>query len=414
MPPSAGSAQAITIDWVNRADDLPADLWGRCYPAPLEGLWWYRALERAGLEDQFTFAYAVISRGGTPVGIAPTFVMNLPLDIVMPDEIAPYVAWIGRWVPALRYQRTLFVGSPCAEEGTIGLVEGTLFADVMAPLMLAVDARAKAARVDMTVWKDMPDAVRPCFDGLVASGRLFDTPSFPGTEILALADSFEGYLARLGGNQRHQLRKKLKASRAALDLVATIDADPSPETHAEIWALFQQTYERAETRFERLTPQFFRELAIAPQTRFLLLRMKPSGQLAAFMLCYRDGDCATNKFIGIDYTLGEKVFLYFRLFEEFVVWATQTQARWLRSGQTGYRAKFDLGHTPVPLTNFARHRIGVLHWIYARVGRSITWSSLDPDLKTYLDAQARKGQDRKGDALRGKPDSGQNEPNPLP
>jgi hypothetical protein len=51
----------------------------------------------------------------------------------------------------------------------------------------------------------------------------------------------------------------------------------------------------------------------------------------------------------------------------------------------------------VPLTNFARHRIGVVHWIYARVGRSITWSSLDPDIKTYLDAQARKATPAEGD-----------------
>ncbi len=397
MPLPEMPQSAVTVSWVDSVDDITADHWGRCFPAPLEGVWWYQALERSGLEDQFTFAYAIIARDGAKVGIAPTFVMNLALDIVMPDEIAPYVAWIGRWVPALRYQRTFFIGSPCSEEGTIGLAPGVTLDEVLPALMKAVDQRAKHARCDMTVWKDVPASAQAPFDAIAATGRLFATPSFPGTEIHNLPATLDGYFAMLGGNQRYQLRKKLKASRAALDLVATAEPQPSAETHKEIWALFQQTYERADTRFEKLTPQFFHELAKAPQTTFLLLRTRDIGRLTAFMLCYRDGDCATNKFIGIDYTLGEKPFLYFRLFEEFIVWATATKARWLRSGQTGYRAKFDLGHKPVPLTNFARHRIGVVHWIYARVGRSITWSSLDPDIKTYLDAHARKATPAEGD-----------------
>lgn len=391
MAQSAASASpGLAVTWVNSCEALPEALWARCFPPPCEGLWWYRAFERAGVEDQFTFAYALVTRDAAPIAIAPAFQMNLALEIVLPDEIAPIVAFIGRWIPPLRYQRTFFVGSPCSEEGTIGLIPGVTLAEVLPVLVPAVEARARAARMDMIVWKDVTDADRADFEAIVKSARLFATPSFPGTEIHDLPATFEGYLKGLSGNHRYQLKKKLKLSRAALDLECQIVQAPDAATQAEIWALFMQTYDKATTRFERLTPAFFASLAAVPTTTFVVLRRKDTGAMTAFMLCYFEAGCATNKFIGLDYTLGEKTFLYFRLFEEFVVWAQSKGATRVRSGQTGYRAKFDLEHEPAPLTNFAQHKSRIMHWIYATVGRTITWSSLDPDLKTYVDTRTRK------------------------
>ncbi|MFX8755004.1 hypothetical protein ABTM47_19640, partial [Acinetobacter baumannii] len=90
---------------------------------------------------------------------------------------------------------------------------------------------------------------------------------------------------------------------------------------AEIWRLFSQTYDKATTRFERLTPAVFDGLAAADSTWFIELRKREDNTLVAFKLCYAAPGYATNKFIGIDYTLGRDAGLYFRLFEEFILWA---------------------------------------------------------------------------------------------
>ena len=397
-PDQAAPAAApdYSVDWHPSADALPAELWARCFPAPLEGLWWYRAFEDAKLEDQFTFAYAAISRGGEIVGIAPAFQMDLALEIVLPDAIAPFVAWLGRTVPALRYQRTWFVGSPCAEEGTIGLIPGVSLDEVLPALNAAVEARAKAVKAHMIVWKDVPEAAAMVLERQVNMERgrlakLFKVPSFPGTEIHGLAVDFERYLKALTGPRRYRLKKKLKASREAIDIETEVIQHPDAAAMGEIWRLFWQTYEKATTRFEKLNPAFFEGVAAAETTYFVMLRRRSDKQLVAFMLCYFEAGRATNKFIGIDYALGDKTFLYFRLFEEFVRWAQSKGATILRSGQTGYHAKFDLGHELVPLYNFARNRNGLMNLIYAAVGRSISWSSLDPDLKAHVEARARKG-----------------------
>ena len=392
--PSLPAAGTYGVTWVESADAVGETLWAACFPQPLEGLWWYRSLERAKLEDQFTFAYAIVSRDGVPIGIAPAFQMDLALEIVLPDEIKSLAIWIGKTFPALRYQRTLFIGSPCAEEGTIGLIPGVALSDVMPALVAAVEQRATAIKAHMIVWKDMPETACRQMEAATLSRGYFKVPSFPGTQIENLPSSFDGYLKSLPSSHRYHLKKKLKASKSALDLTCTIVQKPDAATLAQVWPLFMQTYERATTQFERLTPAFFDELAKIDSTHFILLRRRSDNVLVAFMLCYASPGHATNKFIGIDYTLGTEFYLYFRLFEEFVIWATSLGATSLQSGQTGYRAKFDLGHEPAPLYNLARNRNWLMNKVSALVARSISWSTLDKDLKVYVEARARKGDKR--------------------
>ena len=389
--PTAPQAGSFSVTWYDTAEAFPPGLWTRCIPPPYEGLWWYRAFEAAKLDDQFAFYYAAIARGGEIVGIAPAFKMDLALEIVLPDAIAPFAIWLGRNVPSLRYQRTLFVGSPCSEEGTIGLIPGVALDEVLPALNAAVETRAAELKAHMIVWKDVPEPAVAALEKIARKAKLFKVPSFPGTEIHNLAPNFEGYLKALTSPRRYRLKKKLKASRAEIDVVATTIQHPSAAELAEMWPLFWQTYERATTRFEKLNPAFFESLAAAGTTYFVMLRRRSDAKLVAFMLCYFEAGCATNKFIGIDYGLGDKTFLYFRLFEEFVLWANTLRATILRSGQTGYHAKLDLGHKLIPLANFARNRNGLLNLIYAAVGRTITWSTLDPDLKAHVDARTRKG-----------------------
>ncbi len=113
-----GSAM-IGIEWVNSANDIPNDLWQECFPPPLEGRWWYSVLEGSELEDQFSFAYGILLRDAQPIGIVPTFIMNVPMAIVAPDALIPLLPFLSKISKIFAYQRTLFVGSPCTDEGTV-------------------------------------------------------------------------------------------------------------------------------------------------------------------------------------------------------------------------------------------------------------------------------------------------------
>ncbi len=375
----------LEINWVNSESDIPFELWERCFPPSLEGHWWYQALEHCGIQDQFTFLYGVVSDKTGPIAIAPAFLMDVPMRLVLPPALLPLVNVVGRFAPSALYQRTLFIGSPCSDEGYIGMVAGMDRLEVMHCIHQSLQHLADKYDAPMRVWKDFPQSCVQDFIDLEKSGALFPLVSFPGTVVKMPGTTRDSYLATLKASRRNKLKKKL---RQALDAPVDVEVLQSPdnETMDEVFSLFWQTYEKGGTKFERLNRKFFDLVSAQSHAYYILLRERATGDIVAFMLCFRLGDQVINKFIGIDYSRPKEWFLYFRLWDAAVEWTLSQGAKSLQSGQTGYAPKIELGHALLPLTNYCTHRNRLIHWIYARVARSVNWDTLDQDLAIYLKA----------------------------
>ncbi|MBF0183810.1 MAG: GNAT family N-acetyltransferase [Magnetococcales bacterium] len=373
------------VTWVDTVEAIAESLWESCFPPPLEGLWWYRALQHSGLQDQFRFCYAVVSHNGQAVAIAPAFVMDVPLAIVAPPWTLPMLRLLERVAPSWVRQRTLFIGSPCSEQGSVGMLPGVDRERVMVAIQESLLERARLLRAVMVVWKDFARQDGPLFAKLL--DRMFAMVSYPGT-VCPLPATKEAYFAALSANRRHQLKKKLRLSAAAVAVELSIVRQPDQETLREIFALFWQTYQRAATRFEELNETFFQQIALADPARFILLREKSTQQLLAFMLCFQFPGYVINKFVGFDYHRPRQWLLYFRLWEAVLDWSLAIGATCIQSGQTVYAAKIAVGHQLVPLTNYALHRHPLLHWLYGRIAPTISWQSLDGTLAEYLQAHS--------------------------
>lgn len=378
---------ALEVTLVARAAGIPAQAWQTCFPPPLEGRFWYETLEESRLEDQFEIFYAHVTRGGATAAIAPCFIHNVPMSLVAPTAVAAVLSTLSRVFPSAGYQRTLFVGSPCSDEGTIGVAPGTVLADVVAALRPHLEARARAARAPMLVFKDVPGA---SLAAITASPGLVVTHSYPGTVVRLPPGGKQAYLSALSHTHRHNLLKKLRRSASLLDLAVEVVSSPDGAQLDEILPLFLQTYERGRTKFERLGAPFFRAVARHPEARLILLRERRGGALVAFMLTFTLGRRMINKFIGLDYGQDPRASLYFRLFDAALDEAYRSGAAELQSGQTGYRAKLDLGHDLVPLYNVFRHHNPVVHALFRTIGTRIGWSSLDPDLASWLRAHPER------------------------
>src|SRR5258706_389262 len=188
------------------------------------------------------------------------------------------------------------------------------------------------------------------------------------------------------GSRRSTLRKKLRRSAAQAALDTEVLQRPQGEVLDELFALFGQTYERAETRFEKLNRKFFALIAERPMAHFIVLREPASGAPVAFMLCFELGPKVINKFIGIDYRRPKEWLLYFRLWDAAVDWALARGAQSIQSGQTGYAPKIETGHQLVPLVNYCMHRNFAVHAVARACARHIDWSSLDDALARHVRA----------------------------
>jgi hypothetical protein len=65
-------------------------------------------MEQSDVGDQFTFLYGLITDRGGPVGIAPAFVMDVPIAQVAPPVLLRLLRLIGTIVPSLLRQPELY------------------------------------------------------------------------------------------------------------------------------------------------------------------------------------------------------------------------------------------------------------------------------------------------------------------
>jgi hypothetical protein len=312
--------------------------------------------------------------------------MNVPIDIVAPDELVQVLRFVGRIIPWVLYQRTLFVGSPCSDEGTIGFSPGIDRGEALLTLQTALEKKAREFRTQMIVWKDFPESSCADLDWLSREKGLFRLVSFPSTLVEFSSRRKEDYFASIKASRRQKLKRKLRRSASKSDVTVEVVQHPSTRVLDDIFGLFWQTYSKAATKFERLNRAWFENIAAQEVAHFIVLRDRASGEMVAFMLCFDAGERLINKFIGIDYGKPKEWLLYFLLWDAAVDWALARGFSSIQSGQTTYAAKIEMGHRLVPLTNYCRHRNPLIHALYRAVAKTVNWSSLDGELTLFLKA----------------------------
>jgi hypothetical protein len=374
------------VEFLETASQIPNGLWDACFKPPAEGRWWYEALDRSGIEDQFTFLYALINHFGSPVGIAPAFFMDVPVDQVAPQEFLRLLRLVGKIIPSVLSQRTLFVGSPILDEGRVGLISHVNRRDALLSLQLALETKANELRAPLIVWKDFPDSSSGDFNWLSRQRRLFRVISLPNTVVEFPSPRKEDYFAAMKGTRRRKLKTKLKRSREQVALGVEIVQRPDAKTLDDIFGLFWQTYEKSATKFEKLSRKFFEVIAEKPATLFIILREKTTGEMIAFMLCFDLGERLTNMFIGMDYSRPKEWMIFFRLWEAVVDLALSRGFSAVVSGRSSYEVKIEVGHNLIPLNNYCRHRNIFLHGIYHFLAQRVDWASLDEALARFLKA----------------------------
>ncbi len=292
-------------------------------------------------------------------------------------------------MPSLLYQRTLFIGSPCSDEGRVGMVSSADRLQVLHCVHQGLIAKAAEYDAPMRVWKDVPAEYDAELATFIKTEKLFRLVSYPGTVVKLGGHDKSAYLASLKASRRNKLKKKLRLA-ADIPLDISVIQRPDAQTIDEMFELFWHTYEKGATKFERLNRSFFELISRYPNAYFVVIRASATGDMVAFALCFAVDNKGfkkiINKFIGIDYSRPKQWFLYFRLWEAVVDWAYTIHADHIQSGQTGYAPKIELGHELVALTNYCSHRNKWMHRIFTTAARLVNWNTLDADLAEFVRA----------------------------
>ncbi len=383
-------AAALSVTFVNSAAQMHDALGTAGYPLPLEGSWLYEVLEQSCLENQFILFYALVFQKGVPVAAAPAFVMDIPMEQACPENLLKTLKTIARFVPSILYQRTLFVGYPGAPQGTIGIVAGANRRAILLALQCALERKARDLNAELMIWREMPAEISQDLEWLTKRRRLFRTPSLPSTILKFTSQSKSGYFEQLTASHRWALKRNLKRSAAAVDVLVEVLQYPAPGLLDEMFALFRQTYLRAKMKLEEPNPAWVAKIAELPTTYFMVIREKQTGAMIAATAYFDRSPMLVARHVGFDYSKPMSWLLYYRLWDALVDWALAKGFTSIYSGPTSYIAKIQTGHELIPLFNYLWHRNVIMHAIYRTVAQSLDWAGLDEDLAKFFTAHPKE------------------------
>jgi hypothetical protein len=384
--PALTSSAALSVRFVDSAAEIPSGLGEAGFPAPIEGPWIYEVLETSGFGDRLIFFYALVSRKGTPVAAAPAFAMDVPMEEACPERLRKTLKAIGKLVPSILRQRTLFVGYPGSPEGIIGIVPGENRPAVLLAFQEAFESKARELGAGLIIWRSMPEGIAHDLEPLAKQDKLFRAKSLPGAVVRFKSQAKNDYFEQLTASHRGALKRNLRRSAAAVSVSVEVLQQPGPAMLREMLKLFKQTGLRAKFKSEEMGPAWFERIAALRSTYFMAMRDARTGGMVAATAFFDRKPMLVARHVGFDYSKPMSWMLYYRLWDALVDWALANGFTSIYTGPTSYAAKIQTGHELIPLFNYLWHRNAFLHAIYRAVARRLDWAALDEDLAKFFKA----------------------------
>jgi hypothetical protein len=306
----------------------------------------------------------------------PSFIA--PLDIrepLLPGTSREIFHMMRNVAPSLIVPRTLFVGTPFERYDQTHLLDS--IEDVEHFSEQAKNA-ARRSDLPLVVLTNISPKHRS-FSRWLDAGYC-PLPSFPDTVITFQDSDFEEHLMRLPQGDRSGIRRNIRKFEAAGYHLERMQS--SREVASTIYEAYLPFFERARVRWQKHTESYFREIADLSQDVFFTVAKNDCGEIAGFVLNFRDGKGFQAGRIGVRPGFYQQYGIYFRLIYHLLDEATRENANQLSLEPTGYRMKRHLGAQARPLVNLV---LGVaLKWQFllkscAGLGRKLLSHLEDPE-----------------------------------
>jgi predicted N-acyltransferase len=231
-----------------------------------------------------------------------------------------------------------------------------------------------------------PDASMACVDGLLRnlsrrerrpllgvanidvaelpawSRRRFHARPQPPSMVLDLdVPSYEHYLQRLAGRDRHELRR---ARRRASEADVTVRQESLDGCAIELYPLLAEVSSRHQSAV--FSPELFPTLARELAGQVLVLSAAVRGQTAGFFLCLRQGHSLLAILAGLRYALAYPSSLYFVLLDELVRWSLEQGIQRIHAGLSNEVQKQRHGFRAHARWLCVRAHPDPLNWLGAR------------------------------------------------
>lgn len=292
---------------------------------------YYRAFQESGIPG-FRFGYFAFHRDGRRVSVVPYFITHFALDTMVPQGV------LKRLLAPLKL-RIACVGHPYAD----GAIDGECSTEV-----LHETARLLREQSALVVFKGFgPDL--PLRNFVVARG-------LPN----AVLDVQPDYWERLSHSRRKALKKKV---RQAEPLRVEERLEISPDEAAQLHRLYLNVHDRAVSKFEQVTAEYF--LRMAPISRYVLFFEED--RLIGFVQLSRKKPRMVVRYGGLDYDRSQHYGLYFMLAIKALDIAIREGYELMDLGASSYEFKRMLGCRFDETWIYYSHSNPLVHWVLGKL-----------------------------------------------
>ena len=360
-PPAIPQAAAprLTVTCAKTIEEVDRRTWDALVPrdAPHLRYGFLRAVERSAFGRNPH--YLGVHRGRRLLGVAVAYVMPVDLLTLAPPKYARRMNALRNAVaPRLLFLQTLSCGpmiTNCNHGFCLAdsLTEGEQ-QEVISELLQAMEATGIGSVLCGFEFTE-EEAAR--FGPQMEACGWLQAPSLPGTRMAVTWRSLDEYVANMRKAFRRAVRKDLRAAESLqFDVI-----DDFSSIADEAWQLYNNVLAKADHVFEKLTPEFLRELGKFDQARLMTARERSTGRLVGIELLLQGDTVLQDLYTGVDYSLNGEKHLYFNLLYPVIAYAAEQRMRTLSLGQTSYTFKARLGARPYKLFLFIKHRNRLIH-----------------------------------------------------
>jgi hypothetical protein len=361
----ARPAPGLTARVVGSAADIPEGVWSEL-TSPDDPLWQrhvFLAMERSGIGPA-AWHYVIVERGEHVVAVLPVQEFRrLDLADVLDAPGRRVLASVRRWLPGALHVDALFAGNLLGP-GTPLVAAGEVRRDVVRRFGLELHRLADRRRAPWVVWKDLPDAVFEEARDVLGELSFFSVPAPPDAVVRLSAGSIGDLVAALPAKPRRNWRAKQRRFDRTPGMAIRVEADVTAIAD-RLQVLYNGVLDRAETRLDRLTETFWREIS-RPGTGAQVVVARRDGTPVGFLVWLLRGRTAVALRVGLDYDRAGDAAVYHNLHYAGIELALAAGCTRVELLQTAYEAKRELGCVLEPLTHAVTHRNPIVRGLLAR------------------------------------------------
>jgi predicted N-acyltransferase len=334
------------------------------------------------------FWYLLLHEGGRLVGSAPLSLIGVRLDLFMGRTAQRFVASIRRIWPSFLLPRILFCGLPISiGKHAIAFAEDVDHHRLLERLVEEMEAIARDAGVGFLCVKEFEqEGDLPVVTALPRTGFLY-VPSLPYARLPLRWGSFDSYLGGMRHGYRRVVLKSLRKLRNARVVVGGEEVCSSDR----FFALYANVMERATTKLEILTQEFFRSLYNRCGKDLRVIAVLDGNEVLGAALCTVDGRRMTFMLVGLDYAVRDAHDVYFNLIYGIVRNAVETGCLVLDLGQTSNWLKSRIGAGFASESFYLRAENGAIHRVLALLRPVFFPEIRPPAIRVFRDAGAGSG-----------------------